>query len=807
MTNASGCVSTNAPTVTVVVEPKPTATVSGTAAVCDGSSTTIQAALTGSGPWTVVWSDGVTQSNVAASPATRSVSPAATTTYTVTSVSDANCAGTASGSAVVSVGARPVAAASGSAEVCAGGATPLSGSGGISCLWAPATGLSNPSSCTPTASPAATTTYSLTVTDASGCISTNNPTVTVTVEPRPTATVSGGATICPGSSTSIQAALTGTGPWTVIWSDGLTQSNVAASPATRNVNPSATTTYTVTSVSDANCAGTGSGSAAVTVRPRPTAAASGAAEICPGGTTALSGSGGVSCLWAPATGLSDASSCSPNATPAATTTYTLTVTDANGCVSDNGPAVTITVNPIPPPPSAGTGGEVCAGETLQLTASSAAGATYAWTGPNGFVSALQNPTIPNATPAASGLYTVTVTISGCQSDAATTNALVRPLPSAVVAGGATICEGGATEISAVLTGAGPWNLTWSDGHVQSAGTSLATRSVSPSATTTYTILSVADAHCAAPGTGGAEVIVGTPVEAPPITAPLSAAVGAAGLAASVTNHDGSTYVWTVSAGAITSGQGSNAITFDAGPAGTTMTISVVETNTACSSPAATHKLQVDFLDVPPPHMFHDFVNTIARNGVTAGCGAGNFCPGASNTREQMAVFLLKSKFGPDHVPPAAVGLFSDVPVESLFAPWVEEVAALQISVGCGGGKFCPGVPVTRGQMAVFLLKTLLGSDYAAAGGDRNAVRQDVAPGGRSPAAWIEDLYNRGITGGCQASPLLYCPTPVTGADGGVPRENFRALGPFQLPPRQTQAFGPRSLGVAYCRGYCRWWSA
>ena len=254
--------------------------------------------------------------------------------------------------------------------------------------------------------------------------------------------------------------------------------------------------------------------------------------------------------------------------------------------------------------------------------------------------------------------------------------------------------------------------------------------------------------------------MGTPVEAPPITAPLSAAVGDAGLSASVTNHEESTYAWTVSAGAITSGQGSSAITFDAAPAGTTMTISVVETNTACSSPAATHRLQVDFLDVPPPHMFHDFVNTIARNGVTAGCGAGNFCPGASNTREQMAVFLLKSRFGPDHIPPAAVGLFSDVPVESVFAPWVEEVAALQISVGCGGGKFCPGVPVTRGQMAVFLLKTLLGSDYAPPGAS-GTLFGDV-PAGAFGAAYIEDLYNRGVTGGCQASPLLYCPsTPVT----------------------------------------------
>jgi hypothetical protein len=760
VTNASGCVSTNAPTVTIVVEPKPTAAVSGTAAVCNGSSTTIQAALTGNGPWTLVWSDGFTQSNIAASPATRSVSPAATTTYTVTSVTDANCAGTASGSAVVTVGARPVAAASGSAEVCAGGATPLSGSGGISCLWAPATGLSNASSCTPTASPATTTTYSLTVTDASGCVSANNPTVTVTVEPLPTATVSGGAAICPGSSTSIQAALTGTGPWTVVWSDGVTQSNVAASAATRNVSPAATTTYTVTSVSDANCAGTASGSAAVTVRPRPTAAASGSAEICPGGTTALSGSGGVSCLWAPAAGLSDASSCSPNASPAATTTYTLTVTDASGCVSDNAPAVTITVNPIPSPPTAGTGGEVCVGETLQLTASSAAGATYAWTGPNGFVSTLQNPTIPNATLAASGLYTVTVTVSGCESDAATTTALVRPLPAAVVAGGATICEGGSTEISAVLTGTGPWNLTWSDGLVQSAGTSPATRTVSPAATTTYTLLSVANAHCTAPGTGGAEVIVGAPVAAPAITAPLSAAIGATGLAASVMNNPGSAYAWTLSAGTLTSGQDSNAITFDAAPPGTTMTISVVETNTACSSPAATHKLQVDYLDVPPAHMFHDYVNTIAREGVTAGCGAGNFCPGATNTRAQMAVFLLKSKFGADHVPPAATGVFSDVPVESPFAPWVEQVAALQISVGCGGGNYCPGLPVTRGQMAVFLLKGLLGFDYtppAATG----TLFGDV-PQGAFGAAFIEDLYNRGVTGGCQSSPLLYCPaTPVT----------------------------------------------
>jgi hypothetical protein len=418
------------------------------------------------------------------------------------------------------------------------------------------------------------------------------------------------------------------------------------------------------------------------------------------------------------------------------------------------------VNAIPSPPAAGNGGAVCAGETLQLTASTISGANYSWTGPNGFTSALQNPTVPNATLAANGTYTVTVTVAGCASAAASTSAVVRPLPTAVVGGGSTICAGESTNISAVLTGTGPWNLTWSDGLVQSAGTSPASRTVSPDQTTTYTIVSIADAHCAAPGSGAAEIVVGTPPAPPVISAPPSAAVGAIGLAASVEDHDGSSFAWSISEGTIASGQGSNAITFDAAAPGTTMTLSVVETNTSCSSPAGAYEVQVDFLDVPPPHMFHDQVNTIARRGVTAGCGSGNFCAGASNTRQQMAVFLLKSKFGADHVPPPAAGVFTDVPADSPFAPWIEEVAALQISVGCGGGRFCPQEPVTRAQMAVFLLKALLGSGYTPASAT-GTIFGDVPSGGFA-AAWIEDLYNRGITGGCQASPLLYCPsTPVT----------------------------------------------
>ena len=248
-------------------------------------------------------------------------------------------------------------------------------------------------------------------------------------------------------------------------------------------------------------------------------------------------------------------------------------------------------------------------------------------------------------------------------------------------------------------------------------------------------------------------VVNCPFPAPAITAPASVPPTTGGLTASSDSGAGHTDTWTLTGGTIDSGQGTNQISFTSGDPGTTMLLEVVDSIPGCEAPPASKTISVDFLDVPPAHLFHDAVNTVARNGVTAGCGGGNYCPGDSVTRAQMAVFLLKSKLGAAHVPPPATGnVFLDVPQGSFAADWIEELASLGVTGGCGGSNYCPASPVTRAQMAVFLLKTLLGSDYVPP-----AVAQvfnDVPPGAFA-YDFINDLSTRGITGGCGGG--NYCP--------------------------------------------------
>jgi len=257
--------------------------------------------------------------------------------------------------------------------------------------------------------------------------------VVVTVNSAPTASVSGGGTICSGGSSTVSAALTGAAPFSITWSDGFSQ-NVSGTTATRTVSPSSNTTYTITSITDANCSGTSSGSATVTVNGRPSALVSGGGAICPGASATvsaiLSGIAPFSVTWSDGFTQNNVSGTSVSRTvsPSSNTTYTITsMGDAN-----------------------------CSGTS-------------------------------------SGSATVTIKVT----------------PSATVSGGGTVCAGASSTINATLTGAAPFSITWSDGVVQNFSANTASRSVSPSATTTYTITSVSDANCSGTSSGSATVTVNT----------------------------------------------------------------------------------------------------------------------------------------------------------------------------------------------------------------------------------------------------------------------------------------------------------
>jgi hypothetical protein len=129
---------------------------------------------------------------------------------------------------------------------------------------------------------------------------------------------------------------------------------------------------------------------------------------------------------------------------------------------------------------------------------------------------------------------------------------------------------------------------------------------------------------------------------------------------------------------------------------------IAKEGTSYTPPAATGNA---FNDVPSSDPRAKWIEELYNRNIAAGCGNGNFCPDASVTRAQMAVFLVLVASGSTYNPPTATGMFTDVPVSSPFAKWVEEIARRGITAGCGPSLYCPNDPVTRGQMAVFLTTT------------------------------------------------------------------------------------------------------
>ncbi len=122
-----------------------------------------------------------------------------------------------------------------------------------------------------------------------------------------------------------------------------------------------------------------------------------------------------------------------------------------------------------------------------------------------------------------------------------------------------------------------------------------------------------------------------------------------------------------------------------------------------------------FADVPVGSFAFNQIQMLEQLGITDGCGSGDFCPNDNVSRDQMAVFLIKSRYGATTVfdfPPAQI--FNDVPPTYWAYSWIQRMSEDQITEGCAPELYCPTEDVTRAQMAIFIMKAIY-NDFAAPG--------------------------------------------------------------------------------------------
>ena len=520
------CISTA--TVTITVNPLPTiGTTVTSASICIGSSTSI----TGTGGVSYTWQPG------ALSGTSITVTPIASTTYTVTGTGSNGCSNTAT--RLISVNPLPsVGTTVTNTSICIGSSTSLTGTGAATYTWQPGA----LSGTTVTVSPAATTTYTVTGTSAAGCVAT--ATVTITVNPLPSVgTTVTASSICVGSNTT----MTGTGALTYTWNPG------ALSGLSVTVSPATTTTYTIVGTSAAGC--TASATRVITVNPLPSVGASASvATICNGTPTTLTGTGAVTYIWNPG-GLSGTP---VSVAPAATTTYTVIGTNANGCTNTS--TVAIAVNALPSVGTTVTSTTLCAGQSTSITGTGAS--TYSWN-----PGSLSGITI-NVTPGVTTTYTVTGTAANGCTASATRLITVNPLPNVgTTVTNASICVGSSTSI----TGTGADTYAWNPGALSGV-----TITVSPAANTTYTVTGT-NATTGCTNTATRTITVNA---LPVVGITVTNATICAGSSTSLTGTGATTYTW--QPGAL------SGTTVSVSPA-TTTTYTVTGTNTAtgCTNTATT----------------------------------------------------------------------------------------------------------------------------------------------------------------------------------------------------------------------------
>ena len=522
--DALGC--QNTVTVDVTVNPLPVIVPSASATeVCTGDEVT----LSGIGADTYVWDGGVTD-GVPFTP------PLGTTTYTVTGTDANGCESSAT--IDISVVDLPAVTASVTeTEICIGEDVVFFGGGADTYVWTG--GVTDGVPFTPVVT--GTFTFDVTGTLASGCE--NTATIDITVHDLPTVTATAAPDeVCDGE----EVTLTGGGADTYVWDGGATD-GVAFAP------PVGTTTYTVTGTDVNGCESTAT--VDVTVNPLPVVDIDATATVvCLGDEVTLSGTGADTYAWDG--GITDGTAF---VVPAGTTTYTVTGTDTEGCVSTA--IIDITSTDLPDVSAVASPTEICIGESITLSGVGAD--TYVWSG--GVEDGVA------FTPVAVGTFTYDVIgtlASGCNNTAAI-DIIVHDLPTVTAtAAPMEICDGE----TLTLMGGGADTYVW-DGSATD-GVAFAP----PVGTTTYTVIGTDANGCE--NTATVDVSV-NPL--PTVTASASELEICLGESITFTGGGAATYTWD---GGVTDGT-----PFTPTSAGT-FTFTVTGTSAAGCSSTATISVEV-----------------------------------------------------------------------------------------------------------------------------------------------------------------------------------------------------------------------
>ncbi len=516
--------------------PEPfTAFISNPPVICPPGSALIAVIAQGSQftPYTYAWSNG------GIGPAI-SVSPAVSTTYSVT-VTD-GCGRTTTTSIPVTVStAAPSAAITPAGPFCQTSApvTLVAASGGGT--WSgpgvtPATGVFDPAAAFASGPGPYTISYFVSNSCGSSTAST-----TIIVNPNAAPVINPFTPPCVGSTslitlTSNIAGGTWSGPGIVGGSNTTGQwSPVLASGS--GAGP-----YTITYNSPPPCGGTTSTTIAFALVP--TATITGNTALCSGQSTTLTASGGGTYQWN-----TGATSASITVNPSSNTTYNVTVTSTGGCTASSTVTVAVSASPIA---SINNPTPICAGQNVTLTATG--GGTYAW-------SSGQNTASITISPTSTTTYIVTVTnAAGCTATASRT-VTVNPQPTASVNSVSPICSGQSVTLTVTGTGTYTWNT----------GATSASITVNPTANTTYIVTVTGAGGCTATASSAVTV---NPQPTASAGAPQSIC---AGQSATLTATGGGTYAWS-------SGQSTASITVS--PAATTTYIVTVTGTGGCTATAS-----------------------------------------------------------------------------------------------------------------------------------------------------------------------------------------------------------------------------